>query len=122
MFSHITQHSSSSPVTHSVALPPIRPPNLERHVRGQKGLCSHTSHSTLHPPLSHIQSHYPLPGPQTWNGMSEGRRVTVPPTGAYAHERCVPFSVVSMRVEEQAIILGEQGNLGGGGAPIKQGQ
>ena len=40
--------------------------------------------------------------------------MTVPPTGAYAHERCVPFSVVSMRVEEQAIILGEQGNFGGG--------
>ena len=30
----------------------------------------------------------------------------------------MPFSVVSMRVEEQAIILGEQGNFGGGGHQV----
>ena len=82
-----------------------------------------THHTALFILPCHTFSHTaPYPTPRTWNGMSEGRRVTVPPTGAYAHERCVPFSVVSMRVEEQAIILGEQGNLGGGGAPIKQGQ
>ena len=39
----------------------------------------------------------------------------MPPTGAYAHESRVPFIVVSMRVEEQAIILGAQGIFRGGG-------